>query len=379
MKLLNILIVFGKLSCAFKLSEASIPNIEYNNVTLINNIDNTIDRNGMDMTLINNRDVVVKAKAITAFIEDDEIQYRSYKDYSGDSSFYGDLCCYSEALCDEQSIQMIDFRFNTAQRELTNSFAASKFLNTLYYDEIISDDYDDNGFKVKENKIENVAIRKEGYYYQPHYQIPIKSFDSELTTIYPRFLTIKNITTINDGEYMITSMEHHLLGVGSIVNICYKEPTNEYKNGRQVFNYHYYFGKVTEIKEGNSKTFVIKLYSDKLLKNIINIDVNQKKYFKLFIKSEDIPSYATLLQDGSCRYVYRKLYQNGTYVNSSVETYPFTNGSLYINKSINFYLKRQNPNGESDLRTKTYPYDITSNTISFSKENKYYNEEEIIC
>ena len=65
--------------------------------------------------------------------------------YSGDSSFYGDLCCYSEPLCDEQSIQMIDFRFNTAQRELSNNFTAySAFTEGIIHDEITSDDYDDN-------------------------------------------------------------------------------------------------------------------------------------------------------------------------------------------------------------------------------------------
>lgn len=363
---------FGKISSAFKLSKESIPNKDYNNVTLINNVENTIDRNGMYMIDIND--------GTRTNIEDDEIQYEPYNEYSGDSNFYGDLCCYSDVLCDEQSIQMIDFRFNTAQRELTNNFKAYQFIKDIYHDEITSDDYDDNNFKCKEYTIPNVAIRKEGYYYKPHYQIPIKSFDSELTTVYPRFLKIKTITAVANGEYLITTMENHLLGKNDIVNIYYKEPTNEtYSNGKQKFKNHFYYGKVKEIKEGNSKSFVIILYSDNLMETIVNIDVNNRKFMKLFIKSEDIPSYATLLKDGSCRYVYRKLFQNGTYENSPIETYPFTNGSLYINKSFNFFLRRQNPYGENDLRSKSYPYDIVNSTISFEKENKYYNELEIEC
>ena len=100
---------------------------------------------------------------------------------------------------------------------------------------------------------------------------------------------------------------------------------------------------------------------------------------KFFIKGENTPSYAHLLNDGSCRYVFRELKQNGFDDDSENEVYPFTNNSLYINKNITFFLRRQNPNGTSELRSKTYPYDIVNNTISFEKENKYYHEEEIQC
>ena len=85
------------------------------------------------------------------------------------------------------------------------------------------------------------------------------------------------------------------------------------------------------------------------------------------------------MKDGSCRYVYRELHQNGFDDNTDIETYPFTNNSFYVNKHIMLFLKRQNPNGETDLRSKTYPYDITRNEISFEKENKYYHEQEIEC
>jgi hypothetical protein len=119
---------------------------------MINNIDNIYDKNGLDITFINNR--------TNESLDDDEIQYEPYKSNTGDSNFYGDLCCYSEALCEEQSIQMVDFRFNTMQRELTNSFLASNFISDIIYDEIISDDYDDNGFLYKDdNKFTKASTR----------------------------------------------------------------------------------------------------------------------------------------------------------------------------------------------------------------------------
>ena len=42
MKGLNIHIVLVKLNCAFKLCDESIPNLNYNNLSLINNIDNIL-------------------------------------------------------------------------------------------------------------------------------------------------------------------------------------------------------------------------------------------------------------------------------------------------------------------------------------------------
>lgn len=349
---------FGKLSCAFKLTEESYYNKDYNNVLLINNVDNTIDRNGLDMTILNegNRND----------IDDDEIQYEPYNNYSGDSSFYGDLCCYSDDMCEEQSIQMVDFRFNTAQRELTNSnYTAYNFMSSISYDEIISDDYDDNGFKERTYTITDAVTRREGYYYKPHYKISIKSYDNELTTIYPRFLTIRELNNNGVGVYSIITMENHFLGENSLMNIYDK------------INKKFYFGKVTNVI--NTKSVEFKVYSDVKLEEEININVSNKKDFKFFIKGEDIPEYATLLKDGSCRYVYRELYQNGFYSDTDVETYPFTNGNFYINKNITLFLKRQNPNGTNDLRSRVYPYDITNNTISFEKENNYYHELEIEC
>ena len=361
---------FGKVSCAFKLSKESIPNKDHKNLLMINNIDSVYDRNGLDMTYLN--------EGSRGDVDDDEIQYELYKSYSGDSSFYGDLCCYSETLCDEQSIQMVDFRFNTAQREINNSFKSYPFLNTITYDEIMSDDYDDNDFNCREYIFTNAGNRKEGYYYKPHYKIPIRTFDNNLTTMYPRFLTIKNISLTSNGVYTIQSMESHQLGKGDLLNILFKEPyINEV--GSTSYNKHYYYGRVKTIYEGNTKIFDIELFKDSSLKEKANIDISNKRNIKIFVKTENTPSYATLMKDGSCRYVYRELHQNGFDDNTDVETYPFTNNSLYVNKSIMLFLKRQNPNGETDLRSKTYPYDITRNEISFEKENKYYHEQEIEC
>jgi hypothetical protein len=139
----------------------------------------------------------------------------------------------------------------------------------------------------------------------------------------------------------------------------------------------YYYAKVISVI--NNRSVNINIYEDELLEKPIDVNVNNKKEMKFFLKVDNIPSYSHLLKDGSCRYVYRELHQNGYDDNTDIETYPFTNGNLYVNKNIVFFLRRQNPNGETDLRSKTYPYDIVNNTISFTKENKYYHEENMQC
>ena len=67
--------------------------------------------------------------------------------------------------------------------------------------------------------------------------------------------------------------------------------------------------------------------------------------FKLFkVGNLEIPSYAKILKDGTCRYVWRDIINNGFNPTvSSVEEYPFTNGAFYINKRIDIYVRRQDP------------------------------------
>ena len=345
---------FGKVNCAFKLSDASIPNEDYNNLSLINNIDNTFSRNGLDMSLINeNR---------PSELDNDEIQYYEIPMDGGDVSdsysdlhYYGDLCCYSRVVCDEQIIQDIGYRFNTTQRELDASYKAYDFITGITYDEIQSDDYDDVGFKTKTYDLNMSVQRKEGYYYNPHYRIRIKTFDSNLTTIYPKFLTPKRIESYN-GKTKLYTMENHELGNGDKMYIY--DLVDNIKYDCMV------------LTVSNKRNLILDVelpdYSDK----------RRYKYFKVF---DDIPSYAFFMSDGSCRYVYRNILQNGFDDYSDIEIYPFTSGSLYINKNINLFLRRQNPKGEYDIRSKAFPYDINTNNISYEKENKYYEEENILC
>ena len=359
---------FGKLTCGFRLSKESLWSDEYTNTLTINRVDNKL---GLDIDSLNSR-----TSATTSPIDSDEIQY-SFLDYTengqsvrynGDVNFYGDLCGYSEILLDEQIIQPIEFRFNTAQRELKQDDDASfPIFNTLVYEEITRDDYDDltnasqPSFEVTENSINHVCQRKEGYVYNPHFEIPIKTFSDEITTQKPYYLTIKDI---NVGLDEIFTLEHHYL------------------------NEHDKF--VLRVMSDNSMRFINCEVGELINDRKFKFTCNRKElsgfaretiimYGSIIKGGEDIPNYAKLSTDGSCYYMWREIIQNGFDTEGKIEEYPFTNGALYVNKQVNLFVRRQDPNNYSNLRSNVYPYDNESNLISTTEENNYYQEEDITC
>lgn len=350
---------FGKLNCAFELSKESLWDDTYKNSLSINRIDNKLG---------------LKVRDDNPYIplDNDEIQYGKLKYdergiekiYDGDVNFYGDLCCYSKKLLDEYTIQPINFRFNTAQRELIEEDKSYIYLSTLYYDEITQDDYDNlpnSNFKVTQNKIDNVCQRKEGYVYTPHYKIPLRTFSDELMMQKPFYYTIKDI----DEELTeIYTLEKHYMDkydkfVLRILNTQTKMSS-------------FIHCEVTEII--NNRKFKFKgINDDNLTKEEI------LKFGKIIKPSDEIPNYATLSTDGSCYYIWRDIIPNGFDDTNKIETYPFINGALYVNKQINLFVKRQDPNHYGALQSVTYPYDKDSNIISSVNENNYYQEEDIEC
>lgn len=272
-----------------------------------------------------------------------------------DIYFYGDLCYYSDTNLSETIIQPICFRFNTAQRDCT------EFNKIIEYDEISSDDYDFEGFNVKTLKINNINT-KEGYYYYPHFEIPFKTFDSDIIERTPIFLSIRKIDFKEEYIYEITTLENHNLFLYDSLILTYKN-VNDNKN-------EYECGKIVEIF--NNNRFLIKFDN---LKNIDNLIIGKK----LIKKDSSTPSYAKLSTKDTCMYRWRNVIENGFDKFSNIEEYPFTNGHFYINKNFNLYLKRQDPSGHGGLKSTINIFDINDNTINKNDKNNYYNHDEITC
>ena len=187
--------------------------------------------------------------------------------------------------------------------------------------------------------------------------------------------------------YSFITSTYHYLGVGDKAMI-YDSAQDKYyrlvtvKNKDS--NYKKFFCKVYD-ENGVKETNIDYIDNDggsKVLTNSKDDSVNgfYLSDFKLFkIDNLDIPSYARILKDGTCRYVWRDVEQNGfSSTSSSVEEYPFTNGALYINKKIDIYVRRQDPYAEWGLYDNSDISGDESYTDIITEDN-YIKSDDIKC
>ena len=349
---------FGMLTCGYETSDESICNSDIDSIYTINNIGDSSQ--GISISKLN--------KGRGDYYHDTEIAY------DVDKKFYGDICCYDGYNIVEESIQPIMHRFNTAQRESSNSLS-NEFYQKFNYDNIIYDDYDINqNFTIKTDVVKNVNQKKEGYYYKPFYPIEIKTFGS-LNSVSPDFLKIIGIKKY-DGEneiyYSISTLSYHYLSPGD-KSMIYDTEQDKYYTLVTIKN-----------NESNYKKFYFVAYDEKGTEKV-DLDISDYSKFKLFkIDNLEVSSHASLLKDGTCRFVWRDLYNNGFSPTSakSTEEYPFTNGAFYINKKIDIYVRRQDPYGVYGLYDGVGIGADISGDDSYTEvvsDNNYVKSDDIKC
>lgn len=349
---------FGMLTCGYETSDESICNSDIDSIYTINNIGESSQ--GISISKLN--------KGRDDYYYDTEIAY------DVDKKFYGDICCYDGYNIVEESIQPIMHRFNTAQRESSKSLS-KEYYQKFNYDNIIYDDYDINqNFTIKTSVVDNVNQKKEGYYYKPFYPIEIKTFGS-LNSVSPDFLKIIGIKKY-DGEnriyYSISTLSYHYLSPGDKSMIYDTEQDK------------YYTLVTIENNESNYKKFYFVAYDEKGTEKV-DLDISDYSKFKLFkIDNLEVSSHASLLKDGTCRFVWRDLYNNGFSPTSakSTEEYPFTNGAFYINKRIDIYVRRQDPYGVYGLYDGVGIGADISGDDSYTEvvsDNNYVKSDDIKC
>ena len=349
---------FGMLTCGYETSDESICNSDIDSIYTINNIGESSQ--GISISKLN--------KGRDDYYYDTEIAY------DVDKKFYGDICCYDGYNIVEESIQPIMHRFNTAQRESNNSLS-NEFYQKFNYDNIIYDDYDINqNFTIKTDVVKNVNQKKEGYYYKPFYPIEIKTFGS-LNSVSPDFLKIIGIKKY-DGEngryYSISTLSYHYLSPGD-KSMIYDTEQDKYYTLVTIKN-----------NESNYKKFYFVAYDEKGTEKV-DLDISDYSKFKLFkIDNLEVSSHASLLKDGTCRFVWRDLYNNGFSPTSakSTEEYPFTNGAFYINKKIDIYVRRQDPYGVYGLYDGVGIGADISGDDSYTEvvsDNNYVKSDDIKC
>lgn len=285
--------------------------------------------------------------------------------------FYGDLVEYNVSECRERKIADIQHRFNTYQRD----FGKLGEEKTLSYQEIEGDDYDKGDFKIINTEISEALLRPEGYYYQPHYRIPLRSLGT-LNQASHWTMKVKKAEPKSTSQGMMiriqTRLEHHL-AAGDIFYIC-----DPYDESWTTFTVVYVENSTTFmfspfIRDENG--IIDEKFSNWVkLCDIFNANTEDKRY-KLYRHNDEIPIYAEKV--GRNNFLWRNVLRVG---NSNVEglpEYPFANGRFYIHRPIDFFLKRQDPHGYNGL----YAKDLTPNDIAGKKlaESNYeYKDETMV-
>lgn len=342
------------------------------------------------------------------------------------NEFYGDVVELDTYNMKETVLSDVYFRFNTEQREhIFESGVGGEELNcgVFKFDEILQDDYDWESFLCQEydadeftpdgQKIiggQRTTYRPEGYYYKAHYSFLVREFGAMRQGSHKEISVYRCKPTQANGLFIevVTSLRNGLTS-GDTVFLCDDEnnlsiplvvnsvlssvrfllnPINPMERDKE------YYISVYDIVNGL-------MYSEHTITNedIVNrytwLDENEQEHYAtddminqtvndyytpkyiLRIKNTDIPFYAYKV--GRNLYLWRDLLTVGNQDTLNLKEYPFANGHFYINKEINFFLKRQDPFGNNGLYDEElFPNDIYGN-IKERNNYEYKDETNSIC
>lgn len=348
---------FGKLTCGFWITDGEDEDKMSNAKHLTNIGENAVS--GLNITTLNGTGGTEDADAIT---------------YEEDVHYYGDFCSYSPTEDYEETIQPVLFRFNTAQRECDETT-----MTTVFYDEIIRDDYmmsppslvekisgmtytTGTPFVTEKFEEDLSGLTYEGYYYEPHFKIPLKEFAVERSYGDPFVYNCMSITKEDDGTYVVYTEEYNYADKGESVIFFDKE---EYKA---------YPAKVVDVLSGKKFSFEAEegMITGETVPTVA-----------LVRRPEDIPMYANFITDGSCEFSWREIHNSGTDLANEYDEYPFSNGRHYVTKKFNLFLRRQDPYGENNLydpeSTSAFnsPYGVVGKQTAY--DDVYTKEKDSEC
>ena len=280
--------------------------------------------------------------------------------------FDGDVVEYDLINAKETVISQVYHRVNTAQRETFD-----KCFRDILQDKITKDDYDtivmNKKFEIKTyylNDAENAEsvwgptstiddvirvgegkkaliygnIMPEGNYYKPHTLIRLKS-ENSVTSSSPAKL-------INYGEMGLS-----LSVSGTVLTFIYPTNYGFYKGDYIAFynvkNNRTYWNEITNVDTSN-RMITIEL-NEKLIGYTKTDFIGNTRILYAYWSPNNVPIYASLCPK-SRNFVWRTLLSQSE-LKSSDELYntTFSNGCLYIEKNINFFLRRQDPFGNYGL------------------------------
>jgi hypothetical protein len=267
-------------------------------------------------------------------------------DFNKNYEFYGDIVEFDEETLTETTLENIQHRFNTAQREYSPTSTANT-LTQFWIDDIYEDDYDGNGvFKRQSTNLFKdlmANIAPEGYYYQAHYPVKIREFDNTVNEGYHTYVTYSGDTTYTSSKFTDVVLDkNYYFNVGDEIYLY------DFEDTKNVVRYTGIVSSVVSGYTGTTKIDIINAIDDSG-----NSLGNGTKLTTLKLYKPNLlkPTTAYEIGDGSGRFIWRDI-KSYEYVDLDSELYDstFTNGSHYIHKQINFYLKRQDPFGDYGLQ-----------------------------
>ena len=334
--------------------------------------------------------------------EDDNYNNLLDKDIDIDKTdeFYGDLVELNQVTMNETVLSDVCFRFNTKQRENGSIDKCGKYV----YDTIITDDYDLGGFVCDANELDVAnIIRKEGYYYKAHYPVKVREFGAmrqgshkEITVAsckpkQANGMFIEVVSTLRSGvtsgsivylydtennnkkvaELTVNSVQS---SVRFLLNTMKREDTNYISIFDIVQGLLYSQRNVQKGEKWINANGLEEIAEEDMQVN----DYSQPRYI-MRLKNIDIPHYAYEVGENSNIFLWRDVLNVGNKDTVELIEYPFANGHFYINKEINFFLKRQDPFGYNGLYSSNLsPNDIFGNV---KEENiyEYKDETNVVC
>lgn len=288
-------------------------------------------------------------------ISKDEVKF----DRKLDSEYIHSICEIDETTQNVETLSEIMYRFNTVQRELGDRrHLEGKYVNCVFKD-IVRDDKDFNGFTLstenlgmKRYKVDGKEIsfldRPEGYYYNPHYRIQLKKRIKNCGKYSAREIEFVNFEKNGNGIINVRSKLYYKLLKGDFIEVKTKEGVSQ----------------ICQIKEVKNRVDITIQVNDVIQKLF---DENSKIYTYPF----DLPKYARKIDEYTYTYPIFENFDSSNIV--------YKNKRKYINFDINFFLKRQDPEGYNGLYIKQdfgdiegYPFDrfnVLNNSFELPPSN----------
>ena len=224
-------------------------------------------------------------------------------------------------------------------------------------------------------------ISPEGYFYNPHIKISVKENNDGATNAPAKLVNYNAFSFKRKETFLLIKKDGSIKFFDNIIDLNNEMEDGDEKRSQEkyyeitiTFLADYGFYKGDFIAFYNNKTMetswgeIISVNGDKItlkfpensfstIKDLTSdyfSPISGKRCLYAFWSPNNVPTYA-MFSDGMKKFVWRTTVPPSEMMQDD-ELYdlPFTNGRFYIEKNINFFLKRQDPTGKYGLSRPMY-------------------------